>query len=172
MTALLLQNQSFTEQQIHNMTRSITTNITISAPPSKVHAVFLDFSAHSEWNPFMVSIAVHKPPGATPDPGTQLKITLKLESGMTSVMYPIVLENSKELFRWKGKLMFGLLFAGEHSFEFLPFTGDDGTTQTRFVQAETFGGVLVPLFGGILKQTEKSFKLLNQALKQRVEGMQ
>ncbi|KAK9486134.1 hypothetical protein V1527DRAFT_81432 [Lipomyces starkeyi] len=154
------------------MTRWITTDITISAPPSKVRAVFLDFPAHSQWDPFMVSIAVHKPPGATPDPGTQLKITLKLESGMTNVMYPTVLENSEEMFRWKGKLMFDLLFAGKHSFEFLPFTGDDGTVQTRFVQSETFGGVLVPLFGGILKQTENSFKLLNKALKERVEGMQ
>ncbi|KAK9376509.1 uncharacterized protein V1513DRAFT_438888 [Lipomyces chichibuensis] len=154
------------------MTRSVTTDITISAPPSKVRAVFLDFPAHSQWDPFMVSIAVHKPPGAAPDPGTQLKVKLKLESGMTSVMYPTVVENSQEMFRWKGKLMFDLLFSGEHSFEFLPFTADDGTVQTRFVQAETFGGVLVPIFGGILKQTEKGFKLLDNALKERVEGMQ
>jgi hypothetical protein len=59
------------------------------------------------------------------------------------------------------------LFDGEH-----PLTihrlGED---RVRFVQAETFGGVLVPLFARSLDNgTRRGFEEMNRALKERAEA--
>lgn len=70
---------------------------------------------------------------------------------------------------WKGRLALPLIFDGRHCFELQP----DGPGRTRFVQRETFRGLLVPLvprsvFGAI----ERGFDGMNEALKQRAEREQ
>lgn len=70
-------------------------------------------------------------------------------------------------FRWLGRLMFPRLFDGEHIFEI--FSSGDGSV--RFVQRETFRGVLVPfLWGKLDTDTRAGFEEMNVALKHRVEG--
>jgi len=38
-----------------------------------------------------------------------------------------------------------------------------------FIQKEKFSGILAPLLGGMLKNTEKGFKMMNEALKKEAE---
>jgi len=56
-------------------------------------------------------------------------------------------------------------FDGEHSFVIEAASGG-----CRLHHEESFGGILVPLFGKMLADTERGFVALNEALKQRVEA--
>lgn len=74
------------------------------------------------------------------------------------------MDPQKEL-RWRGSLPIPGLFVGEHYFVLEP-TAEGGT---RLVHGENFTGLLVPLVGGMLADTEEGFKLMNTALKERCE---
>jgi hypothetical protein len=67
--------------------------------------------------------------------------------------------------RWIGRLFIPGVFDGEHSFVIEP----QGESRMRFVQSETFRGILVPFSGALLNDTEASFREMNQALKERAE---
>ena len=70
-------------------------------------------------------------------------------------------------FRWRGKLFVPGLFDGEHSFQIIPI-GDD---RVKFVQEETFSGILVGLMFGMMgASTQQGFEAMNQALKTKAEG--
>ena len=56
------------------------------------------------------------------------------------------------------------LFDGEHAFMLEPRPGG-----CRLRHEETFRGLLVPLFGGVLADTERGFAAFNAALKRRAE---
>ena len=59
------------------------------------------------------------------------------------------------------------LMDGEHSFIIQPLEGD----RVRFVQSESFTGVLVPLMSGmgVFKNALIGFDEMNQALKRQAE---
>lgn len=73
-------------------------------------------------------------------------------------------EVSREL-RWLGRLLLPGVFDGEHSLRIEPL----GNGRSRFVQSETFSGLLVGFFKGTLAKTEAGFEQMNTALKTRVE---
>ena len=80
---------------------------------------------------------------------------------------PTVLEaipNQKA--RWLGKVGIRGLFDGEHSFTIDPRAGGGA----RFIHRERFSGILVPLFGGVIRKAESGFEEMNKALKTRAEG--
>lgn len=139
--------------------RTIQADVTINATASEVWQVLIDFEAYPRWNPFILQVT-----GAA-RPGAQLTIELNL-SGHTTTFNPTVLvvRPEKEL-RWIGRLFLPGVFDGEHDFVIEP-QGDD---RVRFVQSETFRGVLVPFSGSILNETEQSFREMNQALKKQAE---
>jgi len=56
------------------------------------------------------------------------------------------------------------LFDGEHGFRLEAIAGG-----CRLHHGETFNGILVPLFGRMLDDTERGFAALNAALKERAE---
>lgn len=78
-----------------------------------------------------------------------------------------------EELRWRGSLPIPGLFVGEHYFRVEPAPGSSGSSGaqagTRFVHGERFSGLLLPLVGGMLKDTEKGFVSMNEALKKTVE---
>jgi hypothetical protein len=150
---------------VHPTMPSINTNITISAPPSAVRKVFLDFPTYPEWNPFLTSMESST---ETPERGTQLRVV-----GGGQVFKPKVIENTPERFSWIGELFGSWFLSGNHIFEFEPFgeVGANGETEgCKLVHKENFSGILAGLLLFLLgKKTEKGFKDMNVALKARVE---
>ena len=137
--------------------------ININASVEQVWSVFMDFEKYPEWNPFILSITGEAKKGETIqaillNPGSsKMKFTPKVLS----------FDPGRE-FRWLGHLFFPGLFDGEHYFQFSQNL--DGST--RFVQGESFRGILVPLLKNMLNtKTQKGFELMNAALKERVEKM-
>lgn len=76
----------------------------------------------------------------------------------------LAIKPEREL-RWLGHLLIPGIFDGEHSFVIEPLA--EG--RVRLVQSETFNGLLVQFSGPLLDDTERSFNLMNLALKERVE---
>jgi len=139
--------------------RTIQTEVTINATASKVWQVLTDFEAYPQWNPFIRQID-----GAI-QPGKQLIIELNL-SGRTMTFNPtvLVMKPEREL-RWLGRFSIPGIFDGEHSLNIEPL----GANRVRFIQSETFRGILVPFSGAILNDTEQSFQEMNQALREHAE---
>lgn len=141
--------------------RRIASEVQISARPEEVWAVLTDFERFHEWNPFLVRAA------GRAEPGQRLSLRFRLpDSGREMVFKPTVLVSEPpRLLRWRGRLGVTGVFDGLHAFELTP---REGGTHVR--QTETFTGVLVPVTGGIVRQSEVGFGLLTDALKERVEA--
>jgi hypothetical protein len=114
-----------------------------------------------DWNPFIRLI------DGAPTRGSQLRVRIEPPGARATTFKPtlVAVEPNREL-RWLGRLLLPGVFDGEHR-----FTLDRaGEGRTRFVQSETFKGVLVPLLGRALGSTGRGFEQMNQALKARVES--
>ncbi|MFI5001050.1 MAG: SRPBCC family protein [Reyranellales bacterium] len=139
--------------------RRLGTAIDIEASPAATWRVLIDFAAYPEWNPFIRRFV------GEPRVGARLEVTMQPPGRRTMTFKPTVLvaEPEREL-RWLGRVIVPGLFDGEHAFII-------ETTQAgcRLRQEEDFRGVLVPLFGAMLADTERGFEAMNRALKQRVE---
>jgi hypothetical protein len=140
--------------------RTIERSIRIDRPPERVWAVLTDLPAHRVWNPFIREIS------GEIAVGRRLRVHIVPPGGRGMTFTPRVTAASpgREL-AWLGTLGMPRLFDGAHSFRLRP-TGDGGTELT---QAETFRGLLVPLFGKGLAATAEGFELMNRTLKQRCE---
>jgi hypothetical protein len=138
------------------MPRSIRTEISIDAPAGHVWDTLMDFGTFERWAPFFASIE------GTPEVGRRL--TVKFRNGMT--VKPVVTEAEPgRVLEWRGKVGFKGLFDAVHRFEITP----EGEA-TRFIHTEQFSGLLVPLFGRVIRKTAREFEVFNDALKQRCEG--
>ena len=142
----------------------ISTEIEINASPERVWQVLTDFPALPDWNPLMQTAEGEMQAGA------RLKVYLKMPQGMGMTIKPKVLkaEPNREL-RWKGRMLMPGIFDGEHFFTIEPLDEN----RVRFVQGESFGGLLIPLFAifGGFKKTRRGFEEMNQALKVRAEQL-
>ena len=141
--------------------REIQTEIHIDDSPGEVWRVLTDFGAYPEWNPVVKSVR------GEPRVGARLEIFVQVPGGRGMKFKPEVLrvETAREL-RWIGSLPVPGLFNGEHIFILEPA----GEGRTRFLHGERFTGLLIPLMGGTLVKVERGYKLMNEALKARVEG--
>jgi hypothetical protein len=140
--------------------RQLRTEIEIDATPERVWAVLADFASYPTWNPFIQSIR------GEPVVGSKLEVRIAPPDGKEMTFKPTVLnaEPNREL-RWLGRLWLPRIFDGEHMLQIEPLA--DG--RVRFVQAELFRGVLVPVLGKALDKTERGFTAMNEALKRRAE---
>lgn len=144
-------------------TRTIRSAIEIRAPIETVWDVLTDFAAYPEWNPHVRRVQ------GTVTTGAHIAIHTKPPGGRLIVMRPKITtwEPPTEL-RWRGTFLFGRLFAGEHGFRLEPMT----EASVRFVQDETFSGMLVPFYSRLrLSHTRAGFEDMNQALRDRAEDM-
>jgi hypothetical protein len=141
--------------------RRIATAVDIDAPALAVWRILTDFSAYPEWNPFIRRIE------GEPTPGARLRVTIQPPGRRPMTFRPTVLiaEPGREL-RWLGRVLMPGIFDGEHAFVI-----EDRPDGCRLRQEETFRGLLVAAFGGMLADTERGFAALNAALKQRAEDM-
>lgn len=142
--------------------RKISSGIAIQASPERVWQILTDKSALSDWNPFIRSME------GDLNVGSRLKVYIKASKGMGMSFKPSVLavEPNREL-RWIGRFLMPGIMDGEHSF-IIESLADD---RVRFVQSESFSGVLVPLMAaiGVFKNAQLGFEEMNQALKNRAE---
>ncbi|HVE13856.1 MAG TPA: SRPBCC domain-containing protein [Elusimicrobiota bacterium] len=141
---------------------AIEKQIDIDAAPEKTWAVLSDIDKWPEWNPF-----IHYAKG-TLAVGNSLDVLVqptgaKPIKGKGKVL---VLEPGRRMV-WVAKPFGAWILRGEHTFAVEPLP--DG--KSRFVQSETFTGILVPLLKGkFRRETEPGFLEMNAALKKRVEG--
>lgn len=139
--------------------RRIATAIDIAAPAAAVWRTLTDFAAYPEWSSFLRRIEGEARAGA------RLSVTAEPPGRRPMTFRPIVqiAEPGREL-RWLGRVLMPGLFDGEHAFMLEPRPGG-----CRLRHEETFRGLLVPLFGGVLADTERGFAAFNAALKRRAE---
>jgi len=141
--------------------KELRSEIEIDAKVAQVWRILTDFEKFPDWNPFVREVSGRL------EQDQKLKVTLKPSGGRTTKFSPkiVVCEANREL-RWVGHVGVPGLFDGEHSFEMRPL----GETRTLFVQREQFGGILLPLLTGMLRNsTARGFSEMNQALKRRAE---
>jgi hypothetical protein len=139
--------------------RVISTETSIDAPPAAVWTVLTDFADYPDWNPFITNAEGTLAVGEI--------LTLRMVSGgkpQTFTPEVRAVRENEEL-RWLGALRWSWLFSAEHRFA-LTAVGDG----TRLVHSEVFRGLLVPLLRATIDRTERDFRELNEALKERVES--
>ncbi|KAL3480446.1 hypothetical protein BJX99DRAFT_254437 [Aspergillus californicus] len=159
----------------------ITTSIEIAASPAVVREKFLDFPSMPKYTPtgFMRSVAPADPSKSPASLQAGDKINCVSSYGKMTFSAAIV-ENSSREFSWTGSVP--VLFRGVHVFRFeeIPggFEGEGQRTRTKFVQEETFTGLLSGIVGegflgnlvGMRKSSITGYNGFNQDFKAWVEG--
>jgi hypothetical protein len=138
------------------------TEVEVDATPAQVWKVLTDRSAYPDWNPFIISSTGELTAGA------RITNVLRDTDGKETTFKPelLVVAPNKEL-RWIGKVGFGGIFDGEHSFRLEELPGG----RTRLIQEETFRGAAVPFTRSWLTKTiEPQFIAMNNALAARATG--
>lgn len=144
-------------------TRTIRSAIEIRAPLETVWGVLTDFASYPDWNPHIRQVRGRVKTGA------RISIHTRPPGGRLIVMRPTVInwEPPNEL-RWRSTFLSWRLFSGEHGFRLEPIA----VNRVRFVQDETFRGLLVPLYSRLrLPNTREGFDETNEALRDRAERM-
>jgi hypothetical protein len=136
--------------------KTVETDIRIEAPPARVWQVLTDFASHDRWDPFLASIEGKLEAGA--------RLVVRFRKGWTFKPRVTDLKPGERL-EWLGSLGVRGLFDGRHHFE---LHAENGGTRLR--HGEQFSGILVPLFGRGLRDTEAGFAAFNRAIKAEAEA--
>jgi hypothetical protein len=142
--------------------RTIRSAIEIRAPLDVVWRELTDFSAYREWNPIVRELR------GRPRAGGRVLIRSQPLGRLPVVLRPRVIAWAPphEL-RWRSSFVWDRLFSGEHGFR-LEALGPD---RVRFVQDETFRGLLVPLYARLrLATARRGFEQMNTRLRDRAEA--
>lgn len=138
------------------------TEIEIAATPETVWSILVDLDRYADWNPFIEQAF------GDVEVGEYLTVRIRPDGGRASTFKPTVTAvEPNRRFEWLGRIGIPGMFEGRHRFELEP-SGEG----TRFVQAESFSGVLVPLLSRPLNGgTRRGFEAMNRAIKDRAEGL-
>ncbi len=142
--------------------KELHSQIEINASAQRVWQLLTDFASYPQWNPFIRRIS------GEPTTGERLEVRLEPPEsrGITLRLKVLDAEPNHQL-RWLGHVFVPGLFDGEHSFVIQPL----GEDRVRFVQRESFRGLLVSLFARSLDNgTPRGFEEMNRALKERAEA--
>ncbi|MEV6287004.1 SRPBCC domain-containing protein [Kribbella sp. NPDC051770] len=137
------------------------TEVEIDASPDQVWKALTDRANYPAWNPFIVSSTGDLTVGAT------ITNVLRDTNGQETTFTPelLAVEPGREL-RWIGKIGFGGIFDGEHTFRIEALPGG----RSKLVQEETFRGAAVPFTTGMLRDTiEPQFHAMNAAIAEQAE---
>jgi hypothetical protein len=144
-------------------TRTIRSVIEIHAPLDTVWQVLTDFGSYPAWNHYLRRVR------GSPRLGSRLTILSHPPTGRPIVLRPIVISwKPPHELRWRANVLSARLFSGEHGFRLVELAGG----RVRFIQDETFSGLLVPLYARLrLRATRRGFEQMNQALRERAERL-
>lgn len=140
---------------------TVESEIEIDAAPETVWEILTDVEAYADWNPFITSAE------GTIERDERLRVRIEPPSGRSMTFKPrvdVVEPNGRVV--WIGRLFVPNLFDGRHEFIIEPTA--DGV---RFLQRETFAGILVPIFLDV-DAVERGFDEMNEALKRRAEAVE
>ena len=142
--------------------KELHSQIDINASAELVWQLLTDFASYPQWNPFIRHIS------GEPTIGERLEVRLEPPESRGITLRPKVLDaEPNHQLRWLGHLFVPGLFDGEHSLV-IQQLGED---RVRFVQGESFRGLLVPMFARSLDNgTLRGFEEMNRALKERAEA--
>jgi hypothetical protein len=145
------------------MRHDIRTEIDIEAPPEEVWPHLIGLAAYADWNPFITTA------DGVAEEGRKLSLRMEPPGGRAMTFKPRVTAVSTAAhFEWLGHLVVPGLFDGRHRFELVAIESG-----TRFVQSESFRGLLVrPLRRMLDGPTRKGFDAMNAALRRRVREAQ
>ncbi|MDH3580277.1 MAG: SRPBCC domain-containing protein [Hyphomicrobiales bacterium] len=141
--------------------KTIHTEIGIDAPAPIVWDVISDLKSWEKWNPI---IKVSGPLAV----GETLTIDVAMGGDKAKRLKPKIvrLVEGKEL-RWRGGMLLGFVFQGEHGFR----VSAEDKGRSRFEQFEVFSGLL----SGVIvardgKRIETGFQAINRLLKREAEA--
>jgi hypothetical protein len=137
--------------------RTIEHTVDIQAPAATVWQLLTDTDRYADWNPFMPRLSGRFVVG------DRLMLTVRPGTRTMTFRPTVVAVEDGALIRWRGRLGISGLFDGEHELCLEPL--HDGGT--RFVQRETFTGLLVPMMPRVLDDTAAGFAAMNVALRDR-----
>lgn len=142
------------------LSRVLETDVDIDAPPQQVWDALLDFPGWKEWNSFIPSVE------GTLEVGAHLRIKVVPPGRKPMEFKPevFVVRPCAEIV-WGGSFLW-ITYRGDHAFLLEPLAGG----RTRFRQRERFRGPMILFMANMIKDTEKGYRQMNQALKQRVES--
>lgn len=131
----------------------------IDAPAEAVWSVLTELDQFKAWNPF-----IRDARGST-EVGGEVRVRVRPSLGVPLVFHAKVLarEDNREL-RWRGHVVAPWLARGDHSFTIEPI----GERRVRFVQHETFSGLLPWLASRLIaREAKRGFDAMNDALEAR-----
>jgi hypothetical protein len=141
--------------------RALDASIDIAAPPERVWQVISDLPAYARWNPFIVRA------GGELALGGRLRVTIVAPGHRPVTFKPRILElEPGRSVTWLGRTLLPGLFDGHHTLTVTPT--DEGA---RFRTREEVSGVLVPLLGGIMRDSQRGFETMAAAVKARVDAL-
>lgn len=142
--------------------RTIRSAIEIRAPLERVWAELTDFASYPEWNPIVRELR------GRPREGGRIIIRSQPLGRLPILLRPrVVAWSPPHEMRWRATFVWDRLFSGEHGFRLEAL--DDG--RVRFVQDETFRGLLVPLYSSLrLAAARRGFEQMNRLLRERAEA--
>jgi hypothetical protein len=140
--------------------KEIMATIEIDVPAERVWAVLMDLPSYPDWNPFIVELSGD----------TRLGQVLRAHAripGRRDMKFNTKVSSLKENreFLLDSTYVRGLVY-GKHGFAIEPL----GPKRARFSQRVVFSGILVPLMGGLIRDTQKGLEQMNVAMKKRCEG--
>jgi hypothetical protein len=133
----------------------------IRASAERVWSVLTDLNQFAAWNPF-----IRQATGDTHVGGT-VHVRVRPSFGLPLAFDATVLDRCEnhEL-HWHGHVLARWLASGEHVFSIEPL----GPDRVRFVQWESFSGVLPRLARRLLaREAKRGFDAMNAALRERAE---
>lgn len=141
----------------------INNDIEIEGPVERVWEVLTGFDSFHEWNPVIRNVA------GPLTVGKHVVISVAAASGHLDWNVAVVRVDPGREFAWTFSERHPSLYRGEHTFRLEPV----GAQRTRYVDRETFNGLLVPLRKRRLGTVTKAGMIaMGDALKQRVEADQ
>lgn len=142
--------------------REILTVTTIDAPPAQVWQTLTAFDHYGQWNPLYPTVDGRRLVGE------RLQVEVRMSDRSYRFRPTLARLDEPRSMEWSEHLLLPGLYDGRHRFLLEPIEGGG----TRFVQHEIYSGALAPLMLSLYgAPIEDSFRLMNEALKKRVEQL-